>query len=290
MANGNEAQIGFAVPAGACDCHMHIFGDPGEYPPASHRAYDPRAMGWAEYDSTGLGFARVVVVQPSAYGTDNRCTLDAMRGRDGVRGVAVIGDSTPDSELDAMAALGVRGVRLNLVSNGEPDPGAAAAALQATAARVSRLGWHIQIFALPALIAGIAPVLRGLSVPVVIDHMGAGDGLLAAARPGFSDVLDLLAGGNCWVKISGANRVSVAGGEFDDAIAVMRALVAANPARAVWGTDWPHIGPHVPGQPKPVEYMPLDNRALLGLLGRAIPDSGTRQRILVDNPAVLYGF
>ena len=283
---------GFAVPPGATDCHMHVFGDPAAYPPAAHRAYDPRTMGWEVYDGEAarMGFSRVVVVQPSAYGTDNRCTLDAIRGRANTRGVAVIDAATSDAALDEMAGLGVRGVRLNLVSNGEPDPAQASAQLLATQAQVARLGWHIQIFALPALIAGIAPTLHAMRVPVVIDLMGAGDGLLDAPRPGFSDILDLLAAGRCWVKISGANRVSRGIEGFADALPVMRALVAANPARALWGTDWPHIGPHVPGKPEPVQYMPLDNLALLRLLGEAIPDAATRERILVDNPAALYGF
>jgi predicted TIM-barrel fold metal-dependent hydrolase len=217
--------------------------------------------------------------------------LDSLRARPGdSRGVAVIDETTTDAMLAEMDTLGVRGVRLNLVSNGEPDGPAAIAELQAAAARVGRLGWHVQIFAAPALLALMAPAIRALEVPVVVDHMGACDGRLAADRPGFSALLALLAEGRCWVKVSGANRVSVAGGDFADAVPVMRALIAANPARAVWGTDWPHIGPHKAGAPEPVVYMPIDNLALLRLLGQAVPDAATRDRILVDNPARLYGF
>jgi predicted TIM-barrel fold metal-dependent hydrolase len=120
--------------------------------------------------------------------------------------------------------------------------------------------------------------------------MGGGTVSPATSHPGFTALLGLLAAGNCWVKISGANRVSAAGGDFSDALPVMQALIAANPARVVWGTDWPHIGPHTPGAPRPVIYMPIDNLALLRLLGQAAPDAATRQRILVDNPAALYGF
>jgi predicted TIM-barrel fold metal-dependent hydrolase len=284
---------GFAVPPMACDCHMHIFGDPARYPPAAWRAYDPIEMPLTRYNAEAarMGFGRVVFVQPSAYGTDNACMLDSLRARPAdSRGVAVIDAATTDAALAEMAALGVRGVRLNLVSNGEPDGPAAIAQLQATAARVAPLGWHVQIFATTALLALLAPAIRTLKVPVVVDHMGAGDGLLAADRPGFTALLGLLAAGNCWVKISGANRVSVAGDAFADAVPVMQALIAANPARALWGTDWPHIGPHVPGAPRPVVYMPIDNLALLRLLGQAAPDAATRNRILVDNPAALYGF
>jgi predicted TIM-barrel fold metal-dependent hydrolase len=195
-----------------------------------------------------------------------------------------------DNELKALAKLGVRGVRLNLVSNGIPDVGAAVAQLQETAARVGKLGWHIQIFALPSLLAGLAPAIADLGVDIVIDHMGAGDGKLAASRPGFDDVLALLRAGKAWVKVSGANRVSRAGGAFEDAVPVIRALVEANPERAVWGTDWPHIGPHKAGAPEKVVYMGHDNRAVLRLLGLAVSDAAVIRQVLVDNPAKLYGF
>ena len=285
--------LGFEVPDGATDCHMHIFGDPAEYPPAAWRAYDPTPASLATYNAEAarMGFSRVVFVQPSAYGTDNSCMKDALRARPkDSRGIAVIDAATKDAELKALAKLGVRGVRLNLVSNGIPDVAAATAQLRETAARVGKLGWHIQIFALPALLAGIAPAIADLGVDVVIDHMGAGDGRLAASRPGFDEVLALLRAGRVWVKVSGANRVSRAGGGFEDAVAVIRALVEANPARAVWGTDWPHIGPHKAGAPERVVYMPHDNLALLRLLGMAVPDAAVLRGVLVDNPAKLYGF
>jgi len=286
-------ELGFEVPKGATDCHMHIFGDVAAFPPAAWRAYDPTPATLPVYNAEAarMGFSRVVFVQPSAYGTDNSCMKEALRARPkDSRGVAVIDAATKDSELKALAKLGVRGVRLNLVSNGIPDVAAAVAQLQETAARVGKLGWHIQIFALPGLLAGIAPAIADLGVDVVIDHMGAGDGRLAESRPGFDDVLALLRAGRAWVKVSGANRVSHAGGGFEDAVAVIRALVEANPARAVWGTDWPHIGPHTAGAPERVVYMPHDNLALLRLLGMAVPDAAVRQLVLVDNPAKLYGF
>ena len=284
---------GFAVPALACDCHMHIFGDPDIYPPATKRAYDPTPMELDRYNAEAarMGFGRVVFVQPSAYGTDNSCMLDALQARGASsRGVAVIDAATTDAELADMAALGIRGVRLNLVSNGIRDAGAAIAELQAAAARVRHLGWHVQIYARPALFTDLAPAVADLGVPVVVDHMGATDGQFAARRPGFDALLRMLADGVCWVKLSGANRVSQQKAGFTDAIPVIHALVAANPARSVWGTDWPHIGPHVAGSPSTVIYMPHDNLALLHLLGAALPDAATRQAVLVDNPARLYGF
>ncbi len=281
------------VPANACDSHMHIFGDPARYPAAVRRAYDPVEMGLDRYDAEAarMGFSRVVFVQPSAYGTDNSCMLGALWARGATsRGVAVIDDATTDATLAELAEAGTRGVRLNLISNGTPDPAAAIAQMRAAAARVGRLGWHVQIYAPPALFTDLAAVIPGLGVPVVVDHMGAGDGKLAAARPGFDALLKLLADGHVWVKLSGANRVSRLASGFDDAVPVIQALAAANPRHCVWGTDWPHIGPHVPGAPRPVVYMPHDNLDLLGLLGRALPDAARRQAVLVDNPAQLYGF
>lgn len=279
----------FEVPDDACDCHMHVFGDPAQYPPAALRAYTPTPMGLAEYqvEQAKLGFSRVVIVQPSAYGTDNRCTLDALRTAPAAtRAVVVIDEATPDSDLAAWAAAGVRGIRLNLVSTAQPDPDAAARALRRAAERCAPLGWHIQLFAQPRLLTALADDLRRLPVPLVIDHMGATDGRLAAAPV----VLGLLQAGRAWVKLSGANRVSVAGAPFADALPVMRALLAANPARCVWGTDWPHIGPHRPGPPEPVRYMGHDHAALLALLGRAAADAGVVRAVLADNPAALYGF
>jgi predicted TIM-barrel fold metal-dependent hydrolase len=286
-------ELGFEVPAGATDCHMHIFGDPAAYPPAAWRAYDPTPATLQVYDAEAarMGFSRVVFVQPSAYGTDNACMKDALRTRGASsRGVAVIDAATKDAELRELKKLGVRGVRLNLVSNGIPDVGAATEQLREAAARVGKLGWHVQIYATPVLLAGIAPVIAELGVDVVIDHMGAGDGRLAEHRAGFDDVLALLKAGKAWVKVSGANRVSRAGGGFEDAVPVIRALVEANPARAVWGTDWPHIGPHRADAPERVVYMGHDNRALLRLLGAAVADAGVLRQVLVDNPAKLYGF
>ena len=284
---------GFAVPLGATDCHMHVFGDPARYPAAAVRGYDPVPASLAAYRAMAgsLGLQRVVLVQPSAYGTDNSCMMDALRELPGVtRGVAVIGDATPDAELDAMQALGVRGIRLNLVSSGIPAPEVAVAALREAAERVGPRGWHVQIYAQPALFLALAPAIGALGVPVVVDHMGGVDAGLGLAAPGLSDLLRLLEGGNCWVKVSGANRVSREAVGFRDALPVMRALMAANPERAVWGTDWPHIGPHDVKAPTTVTYMDHDNAGLLALLGEAVEGDAGLRRVLVENPARLYGF
>jgi predicted TIM-barrel fold metal-dependent hydrolase len=273
---------------------MHVFGDPAAYPPAALRAYDPTPASLDNYRAAfvPLGLQRIVLVQPSAYGTDNRCMLDALRadGPERTSGIAVIDERTTEAELDAMAALRVRGVRLNLVSNGIPDPAAAIAQLRATAARVGPRGWHIQIFALPGLLGALAPAIRSLGVPVVVDHMGGADARLGTHQSGLDELVDLLEAGACWVKISGPNRVSRQSRGFRDAVPIARRLIAANPDRIVWGSDWPHIGPHQVGAPRTVVFMPHDNADLLRILGEATSGAAQRRKILVDNPARLYGF
>lgn len=278
------------IPPNACDCHMHVFGDPATYPPAEIRAYTPTKMDMADYakEARKMRFSRVVIVQPSAYGTDNRCTIDALKAApETTRAIAVIDDATTDADLQEWAKIGVRGIRLNLVSNATPAPEAAIAALTRAARRCAPLGWHIQIFANPDLIAKLAPTIAALDVPVVIDHMGSTDGSCTAAPA----LLKLLESNRIWVKLSGANRVSAQGGSFDDALPVMRALIEANPDRCVWGTDWPHIGPHVPGELHEVVYMRHSHANLLRLLAEAAGgDDAMLARILATNPAALYGF
>ncbi len=286
------ADLGFEMPALACDCHMHVFGDPLRYPAAATRAYTPTEASLESWRAMAgpLGLRRVVLVQPSAYGTDNSCMLDTLRANSGLRAIAVIGADTTDGELRDMQALGVRGIRLNLVSNGIPDPAAATIQLRNAAARVARLGWHVQIFVPGPLLRALAPAIRALPVPVVVDHMGGADARLGLDQPGTAELCALLADGKVWVKISGINRVSRQPAGFRDALPVMQALIAANPAQLVWGTDWPHIGPHDVGAPKTVVYMNHDNADLLRALGEAAPHAELRQGILSDNPARLYGF
>jgi predicted TIM-barrel fold metal-dependent hydrolase len=189
-----------------------------------------------------------------------------------------------------MHALGVRGIRLNLVSNGIPDPAAATVQLRNAAARISRLDWHVQIFAPGSLLQALAPAIPSLVVPVVVDHMGGADASLGLDQPGLPELRALLSGGKVWVKISGINRVSREPKGFRDALPIMRSLVAANAGRLVWGTDWPHIGPHDVGAPKTVVYMDHDNTDLLRVLGEATSNGAERRAILAENPVSLYGF
>lgn len=286
----------FTVPVGACDCHMHVFGPRELYPPAAQRVYTPTPAPAAAWRAMAdrLGLSRVVFVQPSAYGSDNRAMLDALEevGAQG-RGIAVVADDTDRSALAAMAKAGVRGIRLNMKTHGESDIRALRQRFAGAAERIAPLGWHIQIFADLPMIAAIDDAIRAAPVPVVLDHMGGAVGALGLRQDGFRALLDLVGDGRCWVKLSGAYRVSEQEPGFTDATPIARALVAANPERMVWGTDWPHIGAHAeaPGSDAPpVIYRDLDTGALLNLLADAAGDEATLKRILADNPARLYGF
>jgi len=276
----------------ACDCHIHVFGDVMRYPPAAQRTYTPVAATFVQWQAVAepLGLERVVLVQPSAYGTDNRCMLDALRdNRSVARGVAVIDAATPDSALSAMVDLGVVGVRLNLMTGVSPDPASIPALLRATAARIAKLGWHLQLLAAPSLIEAVADMIPSLGVPVVFDHMASLHAALGPDQPGLRAVLRLLRENACWMKVSGADHVASRRDAPEEALPIMRALIEANPERVVWGSDWPHIGPTSnAGGPQTVRYLPLDHAALLDLLHRAAGTAASH--ILADNPARLYGW
>jgi predicted TIM-barrel fold metal-dependent hydrolase len=286
----------FTVPAGACDCHMHIFGPVDRYPPAAKRVYTPTPATLSQWRAMAarLGLSRVVFVQPSAYGTDNRAMLDALRevGAAG-RGIAVLDDGAPLSELEAMAKAGVRGIRLNVKTYGGSDAGALRRRVLQWAEWIGPLGWHIQIFADLPMVASIAELIRASPVPIVLDHMGGPVAALGPAQDGFGTLLDLLGAGRCWVKLSGAYRVSDREPGFSDSTPLARALAEANPEQVVWGTDWPHIGSHAAAPASdapPVIYRDLDAGALLTLLAEAVGTGDLLRRTLVDNPARLYGF
>jgi len=288
--------VDFAVPPGACDCHVHVFPDRARFPFVEKRVYTPPPAPVADLDAylVPLGLERVVVIQPSIYGTDNSAllyTLDALDGR--ARGVAVIDAEISDAALDEMNRRGVRGVRVNLEMDGEHDPGRSARRLKEVAGRIARLGWHIQVYCLADMIGRLEDVLADLRVPIVLDHLG---GITAAKGPvqlGFGAVLGLLEAGNTYVKASGAYLCSQRAPEFPDVIPIAQTLIAANPDRIIWGSNWPHPdGARVPGRdPYTVlPFLPHGHAETLNLLGKWAKDAETRRRILVDNPARLYGF
>ncbi|MBR0655929.1 amidohydrolase family protein [Plastoroseomonas arctica] len=288
---------GFILPPGACDCHTHVFGPAARFAFAPRRLYTPDDALVEDLfaHQLALGLERVVIVQPSPYGTDNAATLWGMRalGPQRARGVAVIGPETSDASLAAMDAAGIRGVRLNLQTAGENDPVAARAMLAATAARVGPLGWHIQVFTNLAMIEALSADIASLGLPVVIDHMGAARAELGLGQPGFAAMLALVGAGHAYVKLSAPHRISTLPG-YPDAATITRALIAANPARMLWGSDWPHPGGSARGQTDlaTIEpFRPEDDGAGLSRLASWVErDAALLRAILVDNPARLYGF
>jgi predicted TIM-barrel fold metal-dependent hydrolase len=288
--------VNFDVPAGACDCHTHIHGDPAKFPFFPGRVYTPELA--SPEDMTALYKAlhieRVVIVTPSVYGTDNSATLFGMKARGATaRGVAVIGEKTQDSDLDAMNQAGIRGIRLNLATGGVSDPAVGRPRFQAAVERVKNRNWHLQLFTNLAVISAIKDLVAASPVPVVFDHFGGALGELGPDQPGFTDLLELVRSGKAYVKISGAYRASNLAPDYPDAAPLARALIAANSDRIVWGTDWPHPNSVTPPGNKPTDVTPLiqiDDGRLLNQLPVWAPDAAIRKKILVDNPARLYGF
>ncbi len=288
------AKIIFAVPPHACDCHTHIFGDPLKFPLWPGRAYTPETAVPEELSALhrALHMERVVIVTPSVYGTDNSATLFGLKARGtSARGVAVIDDQTPERDLDAMARAGVRGIRINSASAGINDPSVIGQRFRQAVDRMRKRNWHLQMNTTLPVISGIKNLVQGSPVPVVFDHFGGAQAALGLEQPGFADLVELVRSGTAYVKISGAYRASKKAPDYEDVIPFARALIAANADRVIWGTDWPH--PNTPSGRKPTEVSPLlqiDDGRLLNQLAVWAPDAALRKKILVDNPARLYGF
>ena len=271
-------------PPDACDAHMHIF-DP-RFAPSPHWKKQPPLADVAAYRELQQrnGTQRTVVVTPSTYGVDNACTLDALdQLGDAARGVAVVDADVPLSALRSLHERRVRGLRVNFVSPqswGETTP----AMLETLARKVAALalGWHVQVFMHPEQIVASEPLLASLPVPLVIDHMGRIDPAEGAGGPAFAAVRRLLDGGTTWVKLSGVYMRSRDGApDYTDTHALGRALLHHAPERLVWGSDWPHTT-------EPVGSV--DDADLLDVLATLCESEDTWSRVLVRNPARLYGF
>jgi predicted TIM-barrel fold metal-dependent hydrolase len=268
------------LPPGACDCHAHVLGPFDRHPLAAERSYTPPASLPDAYLRMldALGFARGVLVQPSIYGTDNRCVLDTVSAHgERLRAVVVVDPAIAPDELARMHAAGARGFRINLLFKG----GVALDALEATARKVAPLGWHAQLLVDIRSLGDFAARLDALPIPVVFDHMGHFPAALGTEWDGFRAMLRLAERGNAWVKISGAYRLSDRRSPHAEVAPIARRLIAAVPERLVWGTDWPHVARF--------DWMP-DTGALLNEFLGWCDDDGARQRILADNPRALYGF
>jgi predicted TIM-barrel fold metal-dependent hydrolase len=274
-------------PPQACDTHAHVFGPAARFPYADDRSYTPPDAPLAKYLSMldTVGFARGVLVQGSAHGGDNAAMLDALaRTPERLRGVAVADANVRPEELRRWNGLGVRGLRFNhFFRDGQLHyrggvPLDAAATLRPV---MAELGWHIQLWIDVKDLPDTIPTLTSLGLPVVIDHMGRSDARAGTATIGFQSLLRLLGEGGCWVKLSGAHRISRMAPDYPDARPFHEALVRANPEQLVWGGDWPH--------PRMDDAMP-DVGHLFELFHDWTPDAATRERILMENPARLYGF
>ena len=288
--------VNFDVPADACDCHTHIHGDPAKFPFFSGRVYTPE-MALPEEQAAlhkALHIKRVVIVTPSVYGTDNSATLYGMKARGAdARGVAVIDDKTPESELNAMNQAGIRGIRINLATSGTNDPAIGRQRLESAIARLKSRNWHIQMYTNLPLIPAIKDIVATAPMPLVFDHFAGALAARGVDQPGFVDLLDMVRSGKAYVKISGAYRASELGPDYSDVVPLAKALIAANPDRIIWGTDWPHPNSaQVPGR-KPTDLAPLyqiDDGRLFNQLPVWAPDAAIRRKILVDNPVRLYEF
>jgi predicted TIM-barrel fold metal-dependent hydrolase len=286
--------VNFDVPAGACDCHVHVFGDPQRFPFSPSRTYTPELASVEEMRvlHRALHTDRVVVVNPSVYGTDNSCTLDAVKQLgSSARAVAVIDDKTPDAALDQMDRAGVRGIRINLETGGQADPALARERFQAGVERIKgRKHWHIQVYARLSVIEAAADLIKAAPMPVVFDHFGGAKAALGVAQPGFGTLLKLVRSGKAYVKLSGAYRSSTLAPDYPDIVPLAKALIAENAERILWGTDWPHPA-QVPGRKTEVSpLIQIDDGRLFNQLAVWAPEAAMRKTILVENPARLYGF
>jgi predicted TIM-barrel fold metal-dependent hydrolase len=290
-----KTAVDFRVPADACDCHVHVFGTAAEFPFAARRGYTPPPASAAELSALqqALRLSRVVIVQPSVYGSDNSCTLDGMRRLgDRARGVAVIDDLTTNEALHDMHRAGIRGVRVNLETAGETDPGAARRNLAVAIERVAPLGWHVQVYTRLSVVAELSDEVAGLPVPIVFDHFGSAQAAGGVDQPGFAALLQLVSAGQAYVKVSAAYRSSEKAPAYGDVAPLAKALIAANPDRIVWGTDWPH--PHAASpdmaHDQLAPFYDIDDGLALNQLALWAPSAAIRRKILVDNPARLYDF
>ena len=269
----------FRLPAGAWDAHVHIFGPAERYPHVAKPHYTLPDGTLAQYRSLmpHLGIEKFVIVQPSFYGADNSCLLDTLADvGDRARGVVMIEPDISDAELERFHHRGVRAVRLDLFKRAREPLAALTSYIEQMAARVQPLGWHLQFYVPGYVVRDLIPFFATLKIDFVIDHMGymlEEDGLRSKD---FSALLDLLDGGHCFLKLSGAYRIARLKG-YDYVEPVAKAIVERAPDRALWGSDWPHIS-----------FSDRDTGELLSLLERWAPSESARQKILVENPDRLF--
>lgn len=274
------------TPAGACDTHFHIFGPSARFPFSPDRAYTPQdaPVETALAMHAVLGMARGVAVQGNAHGTNNAAMIDAVQRSAGrLRGVGIVPPDTPPSEIRRMAEAGVRALRFHHIA-GQMKATFSPLGVEAfltLAPTMAELGLHMQIMMDAAELPSVMPRLQQWKAPIVLDHYALAPAARGVSDAGFQAVLRYLSEGRIWLKLSAAYRISERYPDYDDVQPLHEALVKANPDQVLWGSDWPH--------PRLAENMPDDGH-LLDLFNAWTPDAATREKILVSNPAVLYGF
>ena len=277
----NHIKPSFTLPPGAADCHAHVFGERTKYGYADNRLYTPpQGVLLKEYLAMldAIGFTRGVMVHTGVHGTDNSVIVDALRQTNGrLRAVALLRKDVTDEELEALDQAGVRGFRANLVAK----IGVQFEAARKLAARVAPLGWHAQFLMDVENFPDLDRIADAYPCEMVIDHMGRPEVAKGVNAPGFQALVRALKNGRAWSKLSAPYRTSRGAIPYDDITPFAHALVAAAPERLVFGTDWPHV--MMDGE------MP-NTGTLVERLASWVPDAATRQKILVDNPAKLYGF
>jgi predicted TIM-barrel fold metal-dependent hydrolase len=283
------------LPDRACDCHVHFFGPAVGYPFASERAYTPGDASEPELNAlhARLGVARVVLVQPSVYGTDNSRLVDGLaKLGDRARAIAVVSPNTDQAALRRLHAAGVRGVRVNAATHGPDDPETVWREISAQAALVAGLGWHVQTLIRPATLIAIVDRVQSLPCPLVVDHFGLPALDAGPAAPAFDALAKLVEAGRTYVKLSAMERLAGAG-RLERLRPFVDRLLAANPQRLVWGTDWPHTGGgRTFGQKVDAiePFQVMDDADALAFLADAVGKAATLRTILVDTPAKLYAF
>ncbi len=269
----------FKLPPDACDAHCHVFGPGDRFPYAPNRRYTPddapKEMLAALHAHLGIG--RAVIVQASCHGTDNRAMLDCIASDPKrYRGVAIVDDSFNDADYDTLHRGGVRGVRFNFVKHlgGAPD----VAVFNRVMDRIKGRGWHVVLHLDAPDIVPLSSMIRKLPLPFVIDHMGRVPSAAGIDQPPLRALTELSAHENCWIKVCGAERISMP--PYSAAVPIAHALVTAAPTRVLWGTDFPH----------PNATHEADEADLVDLVPQYAAEALAQKRLLVDNPARLYGF
>ncbi|WP_231602346.1 amidohydrolase family protein [Herbaspirillum chlorophenolicum] len=275
--SGSE-RISARLPANACDCHMHIYDDRFPWAPGAKLLHPPATVAMYRRLQQRLGVSRNVVVTPSAYGTDNRCTLDALEQLGAsARGVAVLDTGVTDAELVRLDKAGIRGLRFNLAIGSVTS----AAMIEPLARRVAHLGWHMQVNMSNDELLANREMLSRLPVPVVFDHFARIPLQDSASHPVYAFVVGLMKDKRAYIKLSGAYLSSKAGAPaYGDVAPLARALMSAAPTQVLWGSDWPH----------PTEKHKPDDALLLDLMAEWAGSGEQLNALLVDNPARLYRF